>query len=203
MSSTEVGSEAARVLEEILGLIDEDRLKAAIDEPIDGACLAFHMDPPSGTLTTRKFHEAISTFLCHLYAHGLQFRRKLSLVQGKVEAISMIERTYENRYSRGYEAALIDATTAELDGISLVLSSLAEALKVLERQKYAKWVFAARLEVCDWRLKCEIAELLVERMRQFLPPEILEWPSARLVDELPSLIRTLSNARSMLQKILR
>jgi hypothetical protein len=132
----------------------------------------------------------------------LRLPRSISASQALTEAVSILERGYQNAHAGGYDAAFLDAVNPEQNGIVVVLSGITEAIKATERKKYANWVFKSCIDQSDWYLKCRIAECLLDRFGPFLPPDILRYDPARLAEDLPGLIVTHLRTDSLLGQML-
>jgi len=72
--------------------------------------------------------------------------------------------------------------------LNVVLTCLAEAIRMNERAKYVRWVFAKYVDTADWRTRCTMAALLLRDHGAFLPAELRQCPPAQLAGEIPSLI---------------
>ena len=193
MTSSRSNTGAGNALERILARLDETRVRNEIDEPIDAAA-ARYSPKEAQPVSHRRFHQAIGGLVQHLRRHGLQPPQELTSAQACAEAIALLEKGYCGARARGYDAALVDAGNPRHDGIRLVVSQLAEIIKEDERRKYTRWIFASVLGPLAWSDRCRVAELLLDRLRPFLTPQLRRCVAAQLVDEIPSLIAThLSN----------
>lgn len=85
--------------------------------------------------------------------------------------------------------------------MSLVLAQLAEIIKDNERRQYTHWVFASSLGPLTWSDRCRVAELLLDRLRPFLTPQLQRCVAAQLVDELPALITTHLSSDALLRHV--
>jgi predicted nucleotidyltransferase len=182
-------------------LLDERHITNAVDEPIDAAVSSFkhHNTEP---LSLESFHGLISEFVAHLYERGLRCPQILNPQQALAEALSILERSYQNGNSLGYTGAALDGTEPASNCVDYVLFSIAEAIKCRQRANYSMWVFAKHLDPTDWENKIRIADLLFELARPFLPPRLLQFTSAELVDDIPNLIRCHLDTETMMRKIL-
>jgi hypothetical protein len=189
MTSSDDQQAAGSVIDRIVELLAEQRLRQTIDDPLDAAASSFRLEEQPA-ITHVLFHRVLGDFVAHAYERGLPLPQKLSPPQARAEAIALLDAGYQGAHSSGYEAALLDAMDPALDGMTLVLTQLTETIKTLERQKYTRWVFTEALAPLDWRSRCRIAEVLLDRLRAFLPPELLRCTAAQLADEIPALIIT-------------
>ncbi len=188
MTSSDTTQTAQQVLNEILERLDEDRIRRAIDEPIEAAVRRFRYRwaPPS---SARAFHEVTGDLVRRLYQRGRRLPRRLSPDEARAEAMSLLEQGYRRLSSRGYDGALADAVHQRLDGMNAVLLCLVEIIKSVERRAYVEWVFAGRLGRCDWPTRVEIVRLLTGRLAPCLPPELQACAPGQLVDLIPLLIQ--------------
>jgi hypothetical protein len=200
MTNSDTKQRAERTISDILSLLNEEHLRREIDERIDQASTAFQTTSKA-VPSHRGFHEAISAFTGHIYEHGLRIPQRLSACQALGEALSILQQGYRNADTNGYDAALLDAMSPDQNGIEIVLSRMGEVIKATERQKYIRWVFASRLGPSDWHTRCHIAQVLLQRGREFLPAELLRCPPAQLADHCSALIITYLNAENLLRQM--
>jgi hypothetical protein len=186
-SLSESAQKASEILEQIIEDLDEERLKVKIDEPVDKALDAVRGSFPEER-SLRNFHGVISHFVRSVYEQGLQLSRQLSPAQALSEAIATVQQGYGGIHCDGYEEALLDAMNPEMDGFEYVVTRMAEIIKERKRAEYTRWIFWRRIGSCDWKIRCEIAELLVNRSASFLPPDLSRCTPAQLADQIPSLI---------------
>ena len=147
------------------------------------------------------FHRVLAGFVAHVYAQGLPCRRRLSPSQARDEAVALLEYGYKGTCENGYFAAVLDAGRAQPNGVEVVLVQLGEAIKAGWRQMHVRWVFAKFLDPSDWPLCCEIASVLLERLRICLPEEISHWQPAQFVDEIPELLMQFVTMDSQLRQV--
>lgn len=189
MTSFDDQQVASTVIDRIVELLAEQRLRQTIDDPLDAAASSFRLEEQPD-ITHVLFQRAIGDFVAQVFEHGPALPQRLSPQQARAEAIALLDAGYQGAHSSGYEAALLDAMDPALDGMMLVLAQLTETIKTLERQKYTRWVFTETLAPLDWRSRCRIAEVLLDRLQAFLPPDLLRCTAAQLADEIPALIIT-------------
>jgi len=187
MTSSDDRQVPGSIIDQIVALLDEQHLHQTIDTALDAAAASFQR-PETPNVTHELFHRVLGDFVAHVYEHGLSIPQKLSLQQACAEAIALLDAGYQGPHRSGYEAALVDALDTAMDGMALVLFRLTEVLKVTERQKYTRWVFTEALAPLDWQCRCRVAETLLDRLRTFLPAELLRCTAAQLADEIPALI---------------
>jgi len=176
-----------QVLDNIMELLDADRMAIEIDEPLNEAAQSFQEEVPA-PITHSAFNQAVSAFVRHVYSCGLRLPRNLSGEEALSEAIHILNKCYEGVNTWGYDGALRDATCANLEGLELVLFRLAESLRELERAKYVEWVFASNLYALEWEIHHQVVSAFLKRNREFLPTELRGIDPARLVDHLPDLV---------------
>ena len=170
-----------------MGLLDEEIIFRDVDEPIDLALETFRFDvevPFSHT----DFNRIIAGFIQHLYRDGLRLSRDLSDRESLTEAVSLLRRHYRGVYTKGYDGALLDASTGNLEGIEMVLSVLAETIKATERDKYTASVFVHNIDQLDWKAQCQIVSTYFKRYESSLPPQLRETDCARWTGYLSDLI---------------
>jgi hypothetical protein len=176
-----------QVLDNIMELLDVDRMAIEIDEPLNQAAQSFQQEVPV-PITHPAFNQVVSAFARHVYSCGLRLPRNLSGEEALSEAIHILNKYYEGVNTWGYDGALLDATSANLEGLELVLFRLAESLKELERTKYVEWVFASNLYPLEWEMHHQVVFAFLKRNREFLPAELQDIDPARIIDHLPVLV---------------
>jgi hypothetical protein len=190
---------ASNTIDAIAAKLDPDLIKRKFDEPIDRVVRQFKCETtyPVGHKT---FHRLIAKFVQEIYESGLQ--ASWLLTDPLTEAISILDRYYQSAvYNTGYIAALLDANDAAEGGMQTVLTSLAESIKDIERQKYIAAVLTWHLRRISWPLQCEIARILLEDCRAFLPERLAGCVPAQIVDEIPSLVHIFIHSDAALQQI--
>ena len=178
---------ASRILERLANLLDAENLAERIDGPIDRAFHRYNF-PPESEISHVLFHRQTAEFIKFLYENASLPGGLLTLSQAHDEAIALLEQTYQGTYKDGYEGALLDALDPEQPGLCLVFLRMVELIKARQRQKYTYWVASRHIDPADWRLKRTIAELLIERNRELLPPEIVQSSPGQWADHLTELL---------------
>ena len=187
MTSSDSKARPEKVLDTLLDALSQDRVSAEVDEWIDHAVSSFEF-PTKDPESQQAFLDILGRFVAHVYKHGLSLPQALNPSQARAEALRLLEEGYMGQHASGYGAALLDALTTRQAGVSVVLHSLGEILKELERRKYAQWVFTSHVDPLDWHATCRLVEVVLERCQPYLPPGILDCPPAQLVDDYPYLV---------------
>ena len=193
--------DAARIIEQVLQLIDEEYLYQFIDQRIEKAAVDFEFDTEA-PMTHRNFVRIIGDFVYHIYANGLLIRQTLSVSQARAEALAILEERYLGPHARGYYAAFLDVSNSKLDGNEFIIAQIAEILKALARENHLKWVYFSHIAPLDWPTRCRIAEILIKFMRPFLPHNIRHCSPAQLADHLHDLINLLRSTDNKVKKML-
>lgn len=192
--------QATQIIQKVFQLLDEERIQKQIDEPIEQAVkqFQFHSETPP---TRQEFHRILGDFVRRLYEFGLPLRQTLSASQALNEAVAILQHGYVSQSAQGYEAALLDCKYPHQNGIEFVLRQMAEAVKAGERQKYFNWIFARYIDTLDWQMKCRIAEMLLQRGKDFLPPELLHCPPAQFADHCRALFQFYLKTETLYRQI--
>ncbi len=179
---------ADSILDDLLESLREDRVRAAIEIPIDRSaeCYNFPAQPP---LTYHQQLHQLADFVRHIYANGLTLPRILSPEQACAETIDLLERGYQGSVSNGFAAAMEDARNEGRRGFEFLASQIAELIKVNRKDRYIRWIFAKHLDPCDWRTKRELVEILLRRLKQVIPMRLKDRSPAQFVEFIPSLIQ--------------
>jgi hypothetical protein len=124
-------SEVAKIVYQVLDLIDEDRLAHCIDLPIDRS-LAHIQLRYTTPLSHHQFLAILASVIQILYRDAAPIPRHLPPEQALAESIWLLEHYYQGSRITGYEAAWLDAR--EPQGLEIVISRTAEIIKHLHRQ---------------------------------------------------------------------
>jgi hypothetical protein len=135
------------------------------------------------------FLKTVADFVRHVYEHGLPGRRRLSESQAHDEAVALVQQAYQAPDCDGYDAG-VDAANPCHAGLPAVLVTLAEALKVRERQAYVRWVAVRYIGAAGWDTRCAMAAVLLERLVDYLPPELLGCRPEQLADRVVKLLES-------------
>jgi len=197
--NSDLEKRARETIEMIIVELDPDRLKNRFDDPIGKAAREFDCEPKC-PITHKDFHRIIAAFVQQV--NGRALTASWMLTDPLAEATWLLETGYQSAvYGTGYIAALLDANDPAEGGIQTVLTGLAESIKTIKQQDYIRAVFARYLHGCSWRLRCEIARVLLEDYRAFLPERLSKCAPVHLADEIPSLISMIISSDSVLQQI--
>ena len=186
-SSEETRERAAAIISQMAALLDEGRMVREIDEPIDEAVRTFGS---RGGLahSHQEFHKAARDFTQFILEAALSCPRRVSLSQAHAEAVAWLEEGYQGTYTNGFDGALVDATDPSQAGIPLVLMRLAAWLKHRQRRMHVRWVAVRHIDPADWRTRCAMAEVLLERCREWLPPWMQSCPPEQFADNVCDLL---------------
>ena len=191
---------AENILNEILRLTDERYLNRLIDKPIEKAAFEFEFKEIH-PVTHQAFTSVTTQFVRYIYRGALPVPKKLSFAQARAETIAILEDTYQNVDNKGYYAAYLDASN-EKSGLEFVLAHIAESIAFTERAKHLRWAYARLMDPWQWQERCLIAEILRDRWKHFLPPQIKDFSPAQLANQLPEWISTLHATDNIVKKLL-
>ncbi|MGA2500594.1 MAG: hypothetical protein ABSH20_22875 [Tepidisphaeraceae bacterium] len=184
--SESLQNRAARLIAQIVAMLDETYMSRLIDGPLDAAGEQFRC-PADTARSHRHFNRLLAAFVMHLYRHGLACPRRLSAAQAREQALALLEQGYEGRPGKRYEAALLDAAQG---GMPMVLLQLTQIIKNRQRQEYVRWVFARLLDPIDWDLRCAVARILMSAWVGLVPPPALVGglTPEEMADQIPELL---------------
>jgi len=184
-----------QVLDTILQDLDESRIRKRIDEPIEMVFREF-MERLEGCVELPAASEIFAELVQRIYRDGL--RAPWKVADPDATALTLLEKYYGGPEDKGYYVAVRDATGLALGGLTHVLTQLTEIIRTKERQEYVDAVFTRRIDPSNWRLRCEVVEILRERYRPLLPPDLLDCAVWQLVDEIPGIVlRILSSCSAV------
>jgi hypothetical protein len=187
MMNSEHEHSPEKVLDTIMGLLNDERITKEVDAPIDQAVDNFCVEI-TAPLSHESFNQVVAQFVQHLYLHGLRIPRELSAGKALTEAISILEMRYQGVHTAGYDGALLDAVSGNLEGLELVMSLLTESLKELERETYTKWVFVSNIDQSDWGGRHKLVSAYLKQYENILPPQLRDMDPARFADHVDDLI---------------
>ena len=168
-------------------LLDSAHVDGLIDAPIDQAALSFRsavVRPRSH----REFHAVLGAFVAHVYRHVASGARRLSRLQARALALSLLSGESESPDVDGYEAALLAAFSEIRGGLPLALDRLAQTIKNRRRREYLRWVWQRHLDPADWELRCAVARILFDEFRRHLPEGEPHPAPEDLAANLPELL---------------
>ena len=174
-------------MDTIMDLLSEERIAREIDEPIEWAADTFQ-EKINVPISHPDFKRVIAKFVQRIYEQGLRLPRRLSEEEALTEAVSLLEKYYRGIYTKGYDGALLDAASNNIESMEYVLSTLKESMKTFEREKYKQWVFVDTIDQLDWEAYRRLAEFYLRQHKDLLPPELLDIGPARLADHFQKLI---------------
>ena len=175
--------EADRIISQVYAMLDEAYLRREIDEPVDQALDEFQTDSGSA-FSHEDLHTAIAGFVRALAERPTLGMGNSHQHRARDEAVALLEMVYQGTHGDGYDAARFDATDPTQPGLPLVLARIAEGLKARHRRQYTRWVAARYVESACWATRCAMAAVLMDRCREWLPPEVVECTPPQLADHV-------------------
>jgi len=193
---------AEAIIEKVFELTSDEYLHHFIDEPIEKAQGNFEFDDEA-LVTHRTFFQVTGDYVRHIYRNALRPGQILSDSQARAEALAILEEGYQNAHAKGFDAAFLDASDPNQNGLGPVLAQLGEIITARARLKHITWVYSSRIDPSDWPTKCLIAEILHERWGRLFPPRLLAYTSAQLADALPYLFDALRRTKHIAGKVMK
>jgi len=195
MTNSKNRKRATAITEKILELTDEEYLQRRIDRPVEKVLATFKYDT-NARINHRYFMDTVSDFVHRIYLASPGTSQDLSRSEACAEALFIIEKAFGTHDVQGYDAAIVEA----FNDFESVLARIAGFIVSRTRERYIRWVYATCIDPFNWRTKCLIAEILVEKWKPFLPPSILSCTSAQLADALPQLFSAAQSTEIMVKK---
>ncbi|MBW1786729.1 MAG: hypothetical protein JRK53_08965 [Deltaproteobacteria bacterium] len=171
-----------------------------IDEPIDLVAQAFQFEV-GRPLSHAGFNRAILEFVRNIYQNGILLPRNLSRQEALGEAVFLLRIHYRGVHTSGYDGALLDASSSDMEGLEHVLSHLAETIKAAERRKYAEWVFVQKIGPLDWEDRCRLVSTYLERYSGLIPDQLRNMDPARLEAHFQDLIANHLSTDSWMKQV--
>jgi hypothetical protein len=199
MMNSDVTKRAREIVEMITAKLDPDLMSCRFDKPIAEAAGKFECEVKY-PVTHKGFHKVIADFVQQIYEKAL--KASWMLTDPLDEAILLLENGYRSfLYGPGYTGAMLHTNDTEKGGIQAVLTGLAGAINDIERQKYIDGVLTWHLHGCSWDLQCEIAKVILEDYRPFIPPQLFKCVPPELVDVIPVIMQRYIDSDFTLQGI--
>ena len=195
-----MNSEIKEIIFKIFELLDESYITREIDSPIDKSVAEFKFDTDC-EYSHQKFHKQIANVVQIIYRNGLKVPKNLSLPTALAEGILLLEKGYQNNHTTGYDAAIIDASNPDINGLELIKASLIEIIKNTERQKYIEWVFIVNIVPTNWETKCEIIEFLFQIYKPYLPPSVQQNDPIYFANSYKELILNNINSSQIISQL--
>ena len=197
MKDSSKNKPAEEIIDKIITALDEKLLSSRIDEPLEQARKSFS-PVKAGNCDNKRIHMILSDF--YQAVHEKMYHDNTAACDCLMEVLTLLEKHYKGNLSDGYIAAMMDSRQGD-NGIEIVLHRLADIIKTTEREKYVCGVFSTYIDPGNWRLKCNIVEVLQRKYKKILPPNILACKPEQLVDEIPTLMNVVMNSSAIVEQI--
>ncbi len=185
---------AAEIIENIFSQLDQERISAKIDRPVEKALI--RLEPNISKSTDKsQIHKLLTAF----YSQAFKTMHK-NIKEPEAELLMLLDTSYRGNSADGYAGALVDCTESQ-DGFRIVLNRLADIIKGHEKEKYIRTVFATHINPADWQMKCQIVKFIQQKYSSILPAKILSCQPEQLVNEIEILIMLIFNSSSILSQI--
>ncbi len=177
---------ADEVLQRLIDRLQPAQIMHMIDEPVDKAAEVFAW--PTGSAASRNFAQVLASFLQHIYRHAFPDGEQLSPWRAHDEVIALLQADAQDPMTGGYIGAVLDARDTEAPPWYELAARIIGALKTRLRRQYVQWVLTTEIDPHDWSMQCALTEVLIERMRAYLPPDIAAGPPMRWASQLSGLL---------------
>ena len=197
MRNCSLDQSAERIIAQLATLLDDERIRREIDEPVDRVLETFSLDseaPPSQEF----FNRTIGRFVREIYLDGLRLRRELSHLESVAEAIFILK-DYQGQGTAGYDVAVYVALHEHHDGIQHILKWIADMVKKTERHVYIQWVLGTSWNASDWTTKYQVTGFLVDSLAPFLPKTLLAKPIAQLAKDWEDVLTLYLSSETLLE----
>ncbi|MCX7013943.1 MAG: hypothetical protein NTW86_15560 [Candidatus Sumerlaeota bacterium] len=191
---------ARDIVERAIALLDDERIRREIDEPIDSVVETFEYDELEA-LSLRGFHDSIAEFVRRVYTHGLRCRHDLTREEALAEAIFVLESGYRSARTTGYAGACFDAANAEPSGMPSIIGQMAEWIKARHRDMHNRRILDRCISPSDWASKRRVAAWLSDSLRSVLPPYMARCSPAQLASIWQDLLFAYREAADPLRHI--
>lgn len=191
---------ADTLLETLLGKISSQAIAEQITRPLDEARARYQLDRVTAE-NADAFHEVLLRFHVHMLRHTHEGVGRLDQDLLLGEALGILKRAFAQE--GGYKAALAEAGDGTHGGLRLMLDRITEQMKRDEAERYLLLVFTEAINPLDWDTKVELISTLLERLKPYLPAEVLEKPPSSYATEYRQLVQAYSESLDRVTKLLK
>jgi hypothetical protein len=203
MTSCDRNPNIERIVDKVLCLIDEERLRERIDKPLQAAMAAFDVKGRcSSPLSSQAFLDLAAEFIAHLYRNGFRYSIELTPRQARAETLFILQHTYQGHHADGYAGALKDAQTYGETGLTSIFASMVEVLTRTQRQRYIRSVMADKVLYLPWPTCRDLAAFILEHWAELLSPALRECRPQQIADLCPELIQGLASSDQAVRELL-
>jgi len=199
MMNSETIFDAQKRIDDVIELIGDEYQYYHINEPIQKEAAKFKFHPKT-PIDHQFFIRTIGNFVSHIYKHGLNTGQILTMEQAQSEALLILEQGYQGTQAQGYDAAYLDASNPDIDCFGSVLAQMTEIIISKEQSKHIRWFLASLISSKDWHTRCLFAEILLDRWKSYLPPNILACSPSQIAENLPDLFILFVSTNRMINK---
>ena len=177
------------ILDKVLTVSAVEEISQAWDAAINS--YAFPKDDIS---SFTEFNECLTDFVLHVPTHSGEVLSGRTSADALAEAISLLERHYDNKGAKGYDAAYLDAIDTDDSGITGVLNQLGEIMKQQQLIRLIEWRTTNLINPTDWPLQKQIVTHLIKLLGDSLPEAIRNSDPSRFTNTYRDLIALLQSA---------
>ena len=192
--------DAIETLDAVLQAIGAETLAREIGLPIDAARGAYVLEEVT-TDSYQVFLDTISAFFLFLIRHLNGTERVPDGAAVEAEAADLVSRAFRN--DGGYEAARAEAQDGVNGGLRFVLDAMTQQYKIEQNAKRVSRVFRAALDPMDWEARVAFMAVLMERLKDHLPADILAQPPDRFARRHEPIVRAYVESQDSLKQLLR
>lgn len=185
MCSDHPRPQVSDIIRKIQSSLDEARIQAVIDDPIDEALAAVSTHEPP--LSAHELIAHVASAIRNLYGRLPIAARCFDEARARDEAASLIAQCYGGLPGAGFESAMLEATDDRIPGLDLLYRRLGEHIRARLRQEYVNGVFSRCIDPADWDTNRAIAAFLLEKLRPDLPEGAPTLRPEQFVDCIPEL----------------
>jgi hypothetical protein len=187
-------------IEKILAILQDQTIPNRISEQVEEILDRFTASDIE-VKSPIDFNRELTRFLQQVYQGGLLAERAVSAGTALSEALDLLEYYYDAQGSQGYDAAYLDAVSPYGKGFESVLRQLAEIIKQRELQRYSNWLFSSTFDPTDWDNKRNLVIALIEKLKSYLPEDILQGNPARFIKYYRELIEMALSTENLLERV--
>ncbi len=189
-------SNEATESKQIEDIIDKVLTVSAVEEisQIWDAAIGSYAFPQDDVSSFTEFNECLTEFVLHMPGYSEEVLSGRTSADALAEAISLLERYYDNNGAKGYDGAYLDAIDIFGAGITAVLTQLGEAMKQQQLIRLIEWHTTKLINPTDWPLQKQIVTHLIKLLGDSLPEVIRDSDPSRFTNTYRDLIALLQSA---------
>jgi len=189
------------IFDKVIAKIDELAMAQNFGTRIDSARASFLLEFVT-VEDYQQFLEAIISFYLHLRCYeDSESHESINQQRSENEAIELLEDTFRN--NGGMELAFQMALDGTGGGMRKILDEITDFYKQARQQKHITAVFKQSVDSLCWDERVEFMRCAMNRLRSFLPKELLNEPPERFARDYEAIARAYVKGMDTFNQLIR